>query len=231
MTEMLKHMGDLQWRNTTERERREMILGEKLGAGGFVAVQRNAAAELGEEEEFIDMKYVGRVAVEVAVKDGSEFSDADVVARFLTSFAGGGSGRRLADIGPTAGKRPATILEFTDEKDAAILEGGNADIDFGGGVTGLLGEERGNWSSAWEGRTDGHHLGGNVPDFVIAVNVEFVLAIGETGLGDGLEAARPGEPLWNGHEDSLAAPGKSDKLKLICEAAEKSTEKRVCDEG
>jgi hypothetical protein len=219
---MFEHVSDLRGHNSSERERREMIFGEELGVGGFLAVRGGTSAKLGEEKEFVNMKYVGRMTVEVAVEDGSEFGDADFVARFFASFAGSGGGRRLADIGPTAGKRPATVLAFTNKKDAAILEGGNADIDFGRGVTGLLRKERGDWTGAGESRARGHHLSSYIADFLITVNVEFVLAIGKTRLGDGLEATRPGEPLGNGHIDILAGHSKSDKLNLISETAEKS---------
>jgi hypothetical protein len=84
------------------------------------------------------------------------------------------------------------------------LEGGDAGVDFGSGVAELFDKY------FLEGfraglRAGGHHFRGNAANFVIALNVEFIFAIGEAGLRDGLKAARPGEPLRNGHEDILAA--------------------------
>ena len=74
-----------------------------MGVGGFVAVMGGAANKFGEEEEFVGMKNVGGMAMEVTVEDSGKLGDADFVAGFLASFACGGNGRRLADIGPTAG--------------------------------------------------------------------------------------------------------------------------------
>ncbi len=215
MAEVLEDVGDLLGSDATERERREMIFGEELGIRGFVAVLGSTADEFGEEKDFVGMKGVGRMAVQIAVEEGDKLGDADVVAGFFAGFAGGGDGGRLTDIGPTAGEGPATVLEFPDKEDAAIPESGNANIDFGRGVTGLLGEEILKGSGTGESGASGHHLGGKVADLVVAVNIELVLAIGEPGLGDGLEAARPDEPLGNGHEAILAARGVGDKARVL----------------
>ena len=141
MAEVFEEVSDLGGGDAEEGERREIIFGEKLGASGFVAVLRSATGEFGKEEELVGMEGVRRMAVEIAVEHGGEFGDADFVARFLTSFACGGDGRRLADIGPSAGKSPAAVFEFADEEDAAVLEYGDARVNFGSGVAGLLGKD------------------------------------------------------------------------------------------
>ena len=188
-----------------------MIFGEELGVGGFMAVLGSATGEFGEEEDFVGVKGIGRMTVEVAVENGGEFGNADIEAGFFASFAGSGNGGRFPDIGPTAWKGPATVLELADEKDASITEGSDADIDFGSGVAGLLGEEIADGSGSGKSGARGHHLRRNVPDFLVAVNVKFFLAIGETRLRDGLEAPGPGEPLGNGHSGILAARGSANK--------------------
>ena len=145
---MLEHMSDLARSDAREGEWGKLIFGEELGIGGFVAVLRRAAAEFGQEKELISMERVRVMALEVAIEDGGEFCDADLVAGFLLSFAGRRNRGRLTDIGPAAGQSPGAILNFADEKDAAVAENGGADIDFGSGVASLLGEEVLEWGGA-----------------------------------------------------------------------------------
>jgi len=151
------------------------------------------------------------VVVQVAVEDGGEFGDVHFIAGFLAGFTRGGSGRRFTYIGPASWERPAAILEFTDEKDAAVFERGDANINFGSGVTGLLGEEIHQGVGTRKSRAGGHHFRGNFTDFAVALRIELVLTVGETGLGDGLEATRPSEPLRDGHASILAAKAGSNK--------------------
>ena len=141
MAEVFEEVGDLGGRDAIKGERGNMVFGEKLSAGGFVAVLGSATGEFGKEEKLVGMEGVRRMAVEIAVEDGSEFGDADFVAGFLTSFPCGRDGRRLADIGPPAGKSPAAVFEFADEKDATVPEGGDARVNFRRGVAGLLGKD------------------------------------------------------------------------------------------
>jgi len=202
---VVEEMGDLGGSDATERECGEMVLGEKLGVRGFVTILGRATCELGEKKKFVGMKDVGRMAVEVAVKDGCEFADANLIAGFFAGFTDGSEGRRFTHIGPASGEGPATVLEFADEEDATILEGSDADIDFGSGVTGLLGKKFFQEIGTGKSRRSGQHFRGYGADLVVALDIEFVLTIGEAGLGDGLEASRPGEPLRNGHEGILAA--------------------------
>jgi hypothetical protein len=207
MAEMLEHVGDLRWSDARQGKRRETILSEELGVGGFVTILRRAATNFREEEKFVGMEDVGRMAVKVAVKDGSEFGDADFVAGFFASLACSSSAGSFADVSPTAGKCPEPVLKFANEQDAVIAKGGDANIDLGSGVTGLLREEVEDRGRAGDGGSGGGHLGSDVADFVVALNVELVLTIGETRLGDGLEAARPSEPLGSGHGVILAHKG------------------------
>ena len=205
MAEVFEEVRDLRRGDSIEGKRRDVVFGEELGVGGFIAALRGAADHFAEEEKFVGMEGVGRMAVQVAVKDGGEFGDANFVTGFFTDFAGGGDRRRVADIGPAAREGPAAVFDFTDEKEAIVLEGGDASVDFGSGVAELFGENFLESLRVGLRRAGGHHFGGDGADFVIAMNVEFIFAIGEAGLRDSLKAARPGEPLRNGHDDILAA--------------------------
>ena len=211
--EMLEHERDLTGHNADEGERRKLILREEAGIGGFVAVLRGATADFGEKKHFVRVEGVGRMSVKFAVKDGREFGDVNFVAGFFAGLACSGDGGRFADIGPSSRKGPAAVFEFANEKEAALTECGDADVDLGRGVTGLLGEEILDRSGAGEGGARGHHFGSDVADFVIAVNIKFVLAVGEAGLGDGLEPAGPSEPLGSSHEGILAARGGANKVR------------------
>ena len=204
MAEVVEHQGDLDRSDTDERERGKICFGKEGGVSSFVAVLRAATGDFGEEEKFVGVEGEWRMAVEVAVVDGGEFGDADVVAGFFANFAGGGDGRRLTDIGPTAGKSPTAILKFTHEKDFVVLESGGTDIDFGSGVTGLLGEKIFQGFGAGSIGAGSHDFRSDGAGFVIALNIELVLAIGKARLRDGLQATRPGEPVGNGHRSILA---------------------------
>jgi hypothetical protein len=117
------------------------------------------------------------MAVEVAVENSGEFGDADVVAGFFAGFSGSSGAGRLAHVGPATGKGPKAILELADQENSVVAEGGDADIDFRGGVAGLLREEIVDGGGTREFRARGSHLGGDVADFVVALDIEFVLAI------------------------------------------------------
>jgi len=179
-----------------------------------MAVLRRAACEFSEEEKLIGVEDIGRMTMEVAVEDGGEFGDADFVAGFFAGFADGSHGGRLADVGPTTGESPAAVLEFAYEQDAAVLEYGDAHIRFGCGVTGLLGKEILQALRVFESCASGHHFRGDFADFLVTVDIEFVFAVGKTGLGDGLKAASPGKPLRNGHEVIFAAEGEEEQVRM-----------------
>ena len=212
---MFKHVGDLGGGDAHERERRELILNEELCVGGFMTVSWSAPDKFGKEKKFVGVKGVEGMAVEVTVEDGSEFGDADIVARFFACFAGGSNRRRLADVGPTAGEGPATVLKFANKKNAALLESGHTNIDLGRGVTRLLGKEFRDWQLRSKSAASSHHLGRDFADLVVAMDVELILAIGEPGLSDGLQPPSPDEPLRNGHEDILAAADAADKSRMM----------------
>lgn len=140
MAEVFEEVGDLGGSDAAEGERGELVFRKELGVCGFVTALGVAANDFAEEEGLVGMEGVGRMTVEITVEKRDEFGDADFVAGLFAGFAGGSEGGRLADIGPAAGKGPAAIFEFADEKDAVVLEGGDADINLGSSVTGLLGE-------------------------------------------------------------------------------------------
>jgi len=203
--EVFEEVGDLGGGDANEREWGEMVFGKELCISGFVGVFRGSTNDLGKEEKLVGVEGVGRMAVKIAIKDGGELGDANLIAGFFAGFASGGDRWRLADIGPTAGEGPAAVFEFSDKKDAAVLEGGHSSINFWSGVTGLLGKEFFERFGVGKRGAGSHHFHCDAADFVIAVNIELVLAIGEAGLRDGLKAARPCEPLRNRHESILAA--------------------------
>ena len=173
---MFEEVSDLGRRDARERKWRKLIFGEELGVGGFVAVLRRAADEFGEEEDFVSMERVGWMAVEVAVENGGEFGDANLEAGFFAGFASSGDGGWLADIGPATREGPAAVLEFADEEDAAILESGDAHINLGRGIARLLGKKFLQTSGVLA-RAIGHDLRGDGADLLVALNIEFVLAI------------------------------------------------------
>jgi threonine dehydratase len=115
VAEVFEEVGDLRRRDAIEGQRRDIVLRKELGVGGFVAALRGAADDFAEEEKFVGMESVGRMAMKVAVEDGGEFGDANFVAGFFKDFASGGNGRRLPDVSPTAGEGPAAVFEFADE--------------------------------------------------------------------------------------------------------------------
>ena len=105
-----------------------------------------------------------------------------------------------------------TVGEFAYQENAVVAKGGDADIDFRGGVTGFLCEEIADGSGIGERGAGGHHFRGDCADLFVALNVEFVLAIGKTGLRYGLEATCPSEPGWEGHKRIVAVEGRGNKF-------------------
>lgn len=188
-----------------------MIFGEELSICGFVAVAGRAASQGGNKKHFVGVERIRGVVVEVAIKDGSKFGDANFVAGFFAGFASGGDGGRFADVGPTAREGPAAILEFANEQDASIVESGDAHVDFGSSVAGLLGEDIGDADKIGRADAGGHHFRGNVADFVIPLNVKFVFAVGEPALRNSLEPAGPSQPFRSGHENILTAEAGGNK--------------------
>ena len=148
--------------------------------------------------------------MEVAVEDGGEFGDANFVAGLFAGFASSGDGGWFANIGPATGEGPAAILEFADEENTAILEGGDTHINFGGSIARLLGEEFLQTNGVL-GRAIGHDFRRNGADLLVTLNIELIPAVGETALGDGLQAARPIEPWRNGHKNIFAVARSRNK--------------------
>ena len=208
---MFEHMGDLRWSDAGKRERRKFVLRKKLGASGFMAVLSRTTLEFTEEEKFVGVKGMRRVPMEVAVVKRRKLGDANVVAGLFSGFACGGEARRFTDIGPAAGEGPAAVVKFADEEYAAVVKDGRTDVNFRSGVARLPVEKCVDRLNGWERSARGHDLRGDRADLVIALDVKFILAIGEARLGDGLETARPVEPLRIVHENILAGRDQSDK--------------------
>lgn len=211
MSKVLEHVRDLRGHDAAEGKWGKPIGSEELSTGGFVAVARGAAEQFRKKENLVGVEGVRGMAVQFPVIEGGEFGDTDFVAGFFANLASRSEGGGLAHIGPAAGECPETVIEFADEKDAPVAEGSNAHINFGRGIAGLLREKVLNGSGAGKSSAGSHHLRGNATDFVVALNIELVLAVGEAGLRISLETARPGEPFWNGHDRILAASGAADK--------------------
>ena len=91
------------------------------------------------------------------------------------------------------------------------MKDGGTDINFGSGVAGLRGEESCDRLIGRKRSARRHDFRGDGTDFVIALKVKFILAIGETGLCDSLETARPSEPLRILHGNIVAAEDEPDK--------------------
>lgn len=210
---MLEHMSNLPVGDARKRERGKLVFGKKLGASGFVAVLRGAAAEFAEEKEFVSVEGVRRMAVEVAVIQGGELGDTHVVAGLFPGLTGGSGARRFTDVNPAAGEGPAAVLEFAHKKNAAVMKDSDANVDLGCGVASLLGEKRGDGFIGRKRSAGGHDFRSNSADLLITLNVKLFVAKGQTGLGDGLKAARPGEPLRIRHINILAADDEAHKLR------------------
>ena len=208
---MLEHMSNLPGGDARKRERGKLVFGEKLGASGFLAVLRGAAAEFAEEKEFVSVEGVRRMAMEVAVIKGSELGDTYVVAGLFTGFTGRGDAGRFTDVNPAAGEGPSAVFEFAHKKNAAVLKDSDANVDLGCGVACLLGEKRGDGFIGGKRSAGGHDFRSNSADLLITLDVKLVLAESQTRLRDGLETARPGEPLRIRHTNILAADDEADK--------------------
>jgi hypothetical protein len=103
-----------------------MIFGEELRIGGLVTVLGSAAFQFREEEDFVGVKGVMGMALQVAVEKSGELGDAHIEAGLFADFAHGSDRRRFANIGPAAGEGPAAVFEFANEKDAVVAESGDA---------------------------------------------------------------------------------------------------------
>ncbi len=201
---MFEHVADLRRRDAGERKWRQRIFQEELSVTSFVARLRRTATNLADEEELVGMEHVGRVAVEIAIENSSEFADANFVPRFFACFTSSGGAGSFADVRPTAGESPQAILKFANEEDPILPESRDANIDLGSGIAGLLSEEIENRSNIRNSSSRGGDLSGDFSDFAVALDVELVLAIGEAGLRNGLKTTRPGKPLRIGHGVILA---------------------------
>jgi hypothetical protein len=204
IAKVLEHVGDLAGGDSREGERGKAIFGEELGARGLVAVSGSAATEFGEEEELIGMKGVGRVALNVAIVKGGKLGDVNFVAGFFADFASGSNRGGLPRICPAARQGPAAILEFANKEDSVVAKCGDPNVYLGSGIAGLMGKKVVDWGRIAERCPGGHHFRGNGAKFLVALDVELVLAIREAGLRDRLQPTRPGEPRRRGHAGIVA---------------------------
>jgi len=164
-----------------------------------------------EEKKLVSVESVRRVSLEVAVVKSRKLGDANVVAGLFPGFARGGDAGRFTGIGPAARECPGAVVDFADQENAAVAKNRSANIDFGSGITGLRGKERGDGLIGRKRGSAGHDLSGDGADLVIALDVKFISAIGKTRLRDGLQAASPSEPLRILHANILAAEDYADK--------------------
>ena len=178
MAVVLEHMGNFGRGDAREGKRWEGVFGEELSAGSFVAVLGRTTAELGEEEEFVGMEGVGRMAVEIAVVESGELGDVHFVAGLLAGFPGRGDRWGFADIGPATGESPTAIFELTNEEDAVFVEGGDAHVHFGCGIAGLLGKKIADGRGVRKRPAGSHHLRCYGPNFFVAWNIELIGGIG-----------------------------------------------------
>ena len=70
VAEVVEHVLDLGWSDAGERQRRDAVFGEEVHCRGFEAWLGSAAGEAADEEEFVGVKGIGRVIVEIMVVDG-----------------------------------------------------------------------------------------------------------------------------------------------------------------
>jgi len=164
-----------------------------------------------EEKELVSVESVRRVSLEVAVVKSRKLGDANVVAGLFPGFARGGDAGRFTGIGPAARECPGAVVDFADQENAAVAKNRSANVDFGSGITGLRGKERGDGLIGRKRGSAGHDFRGDGADLVIALGVKFIMAIGKTRLRDGLQAASPSEPLRIQHANILAAEDYADK--------------------
>ena len=90
VAKVFEEVRDLGWSDARKGERRQLIFGEELGIGSFVAVLWSAAGKFPDKEKFVRVEGVRGMAVKVAIENGGEFGDANFVARFFEDFASRG---------------------------------------------------------------------------------------------------------------------------------------------
>ena len=180
IAEVLEHVSDLRGSDAGKGKWWKPVFGKKLGAGGFMAVLSRATLKFAEEKELVSVESVGRVPVKVTVVERCELGDANVVAGFFPGLARGGDAGRLTHIGPAARERPAPVFNLADEENAAIVKNCGANVDFGSRIACLTREERGRRLIGRKHGARRHDFGSDGADFVIALHVKFILAIGKT---------------------------------------------------
>jgi hypothetical protein len=169
-------------------------LREKVYATGFNAFGGAATAQFAEKEKFENVMLNRRMVVFVAIINSREFFHDDVEAGFFFHFANGGETRRIADVGPSAGQRPQAVGAFFDEQDPIGVEDRSADVDLWRGVAFFKFEALKYGCRFVEAGASGHDFGGDAAEFVVALLVVRIFAVGQPVLRERLQATRPFEP-------------------------------------
>ena len=92
-----------------------------------------------------------------------------------------------------------------DQEDFIPLKNGGAGVDFRGLVPRLIAEQPLDLLHGQAGAL-GHHLRRQFPNTPVALQVVFILAVGQSGLGQGLQLHRPVQPFGLGHMRHLLGP-------------------------
>src|ERR1700722_6623664 len=135
-----------------------------------------------------------RMVVFVAVVNCGEFFYDDVEAGFFLHFANSGEAWRVADVGPSTGKSPQSVRAFFHEQDSVGVEDRGADVYFRRSIALFKFESFEYGCRFAEASAGGHDFGGDGAEFVVALLVVRVFAIGEAVLRERLQTTRPFEP-------------------------------------
>ena len=127
------------------------------------------------------------------VVDGDDALDGDVEAGFFLGFLDGVRGNRLVDVTPAARQAPFARA-LVHEQQLAVLEDGCARVDLRRLVALFVAEELADLGER-QVALGGHHLGCDVAQLGIALEVEPVMAVVESGLREALDPHDPVEPL------------------------------------
>jgi len=189
-----EHPFDLGFDHARIRERWNFIFTKKIHSISFRAKFCFTADEFVSDEHFIDVKGErGLVWMFGAIEYGQNFLRVDGIAGFLPDFAFNAFGRRLPDVRPTARQRPAPVGFLADEQKFAVAEDYAANIYFGRGIAGVILQQAMDFSRR-QTASVGKHLGGDLADLVVTLDIVRILGKSEPVLGDGLKLLAPIEP-------------------------------------
>lgn len=127
------------------------------------------------------------------VVDGDDALDGDVKAGFFLGLLDGVRGNRLVDVAPAARQAPFARA-LVHEQQLAILEDGRARVNLRRLVALFVAEELADLGER-QVALGGHHLGCDVAQLGIALEIEPIMAVVESGLREALDPHDPVEPL------------------------------------